>query len=405
MCEERGDKFPSHREFLHGHHSVQVTVVLPCYNEEEHVVPEVERICRGLDASDYTYELLVIDDGSTDRTWSLLEAVARHRPTVRAVRLPRNGGSGTARRLGTQWAGGTIVVWTDADMTYPNEHIAELLRVLEDDPSCDQVVGVRTSEQGTCKFLRVPAKWMIRKLAERLIGCTIPDLNSGFRAFRREAAAPYLWLLPTGFSCVTTMTLAFLADQRRIDYVRVSYSPRSGRSKFHVVHDAYRYLLQVVSVVMYFNPVRVLVPVAVVLVGSGALKGGIDVVRTARVALDTVVVATAGIVVFCFALLADLIVRSRSAADRAERGQPSLGTCVRRTPRSTGRSTTYADLGSVARGAVPPPRPTLTEGATTIGSPSVTTGLSRAVAREGPGSTGNNDRIPPRQPPVRQPLP
>ena len=69
------------------------------------------------------------------------------------------------------------------------------------------IVGARTSEEGTHKLLRVPAKWLIRKLAEKLTNSDIPDLNSGLRAFRREVSLPYLRLLPPGFSCVTTITL------------------------------------------------------------------------------------------------------------------------------------------------------------------------------------------------------
>ena len=80
----------------------------------------------------------------------------------------RNGGSGTARRIGTPRARGEIVVWTDADMTYPNERIPELVRMLLDDSHYDQVVGARLTEEGTHKWLRVPAKWFIRKVAERL---------------------------------------------------------------------------------------------------------------------------------------------------------------------------------------------------------------------------------------------
>ena len=73
------------------------------------------------------------------------------------------------------------------------------------EPLLDQVVGARTTEEGTHKFLRVPAKWFIRKLAELLTNSQIPDLNSGLRAFRRQVALPYLRLLPPGFSCVTTI--------------------------------------------------------------------------------------------------------------------------------------------------------------------------------------------------------
>ena len=132
---------------------------------------------------------------------------------MRLMPFRRNGGSGTARRIGTAEARGRIVVWTDADMTYPNERIPEFVQYLLDNPDVDQVVGARTTEQGTHKLLRVPAKWVIRKVAERLAATKIPDLNSGLRAFRRDVSLPYLRLLPPGFSCVTTITMAFLSNQ------------------------------------------------------------------------------------------------------------------------------------------------------------------------------------------------
>ncbi|MGH3277309.1 MAG: glycosyltransferase family 2 protein, partial [Streptosporangiaceae bacterium] len=222
-----------------------VSIILPCHNEEGHVVTEVTRICAAMDASEYDYELVAYDDASTDATLERLREAAPQFPCLRIVHFRRNGGSGTVRRIGTQEARGQIVVWTDADMTYPNERIPELVQMLEKDPDLDQVVGARTSEEGTHKLLRVPAKWFIRKLAERLTNYEIPDLNSGLRAFRRRAALPYLRLLPPGFSCVTTITIAFLSNQHDIKYVETSYAKRAGTSKFHFVSDAYRYILQV----------------------------------------------------------------------------------------------------------------------------------------------------------------
>src|SRR5882724_7521037 len=176
-----------------------VTIVLPCHNEEGHVIAEVARISAAMDQSGYTYELVAYDDASTDATLERLQEAVPDFPQLRIVHFRRNGGSGTVRRIGTQQALGEIVVWTDADMTYPNERIPELVQMLEKDPQLDQVVGARTSEEGTHKFLRVPAKWFIRKLAEILTNSPIPDLNSGLRAFRRQVSLPYLRLLPPGF--------------------------------------------------------------------------------------------------------------------------------------------------------------------------------------------------------------
>jgi len=289
-----------------------VSIVLPCYNEQDHVVAEVERICEAMDASGYAYELVAYDDASTDGTFARLHEVAPRFPHLRVVHFDRNGGAGTVRRVGTQRARGEIVVWTDADMTYPNERIPELVQMLDKDPSLDQVVGARTSEEGSHKILRVPAKWFIRKLAERLTNTKIPDLNSGLRAFRREVALPYLRLLPPGFSCVTTITIAFLSNQHDLRYIPIDYAKRSGKSKFRFVSDAYRYILQVLRMVMYFNPLKVLMPVALTLLGIGIAKGVFDlVVHPLRFAVNTVLIFVTGLIIASLALLADLIVRSR----------------------------------------------------------------------------------------------
>jgi glycosyltransferase involved in cell wall biosynthesis len=300
------------REAPAGENTLDVTVVLPCYNEQDHVMEEIDRITAAMDASDYSYELLVIDDKSTDRTLEILQAALPTRPHMRLMPFRTNGGSGTARRIGTREAYGRIVVWTDADMTYPNERIPEFVRYLDDHTDVDQVVGARTTEEGTHKFLRVPAKWIIRKIAERLSSTKIPDLNSGLRAFRRDVSLPYLRLLPPGFSCVTTITMSFLSNQHPVDYLPIDYAKRSGSSKFHFVKDAYRYILQVLRMVMYFNPIKVLMPLALTLLGLSLIKGIIDVIRyNFGITTNAVLLFISGLLIFTLALLADLIVRSR----------------------------------------------------------------------------------------------
>jgi glycosyltransferase involved in cell wall biosynthesis len=288
---------------------LDVSVVLPCYNERDHVELEVKRIRTALTAAGLRHELVCVDDGSTDGTREVLQAI----DGIRTILLPRNQGSGTARRIGTQQAKGRVVVWTDADLTYPNERIPELVAQL--DETYDQVVGARKTEAGSYRLLRVPAKWAIRRLAAYLTSTDIPDLNSGLRAFKRSVAEPYLRLLPPGFSCVTTITLAFLSNGHPVKYVPVDYFKRAGRSKFHPFRDAYNYLLQVLRMVMYFNPLRVLMPVALALLATTAAKLAYDlVVHHLRVTGSTVLVGLAAFNIIAIALLADLVVR-RTATD------------------------------------------------------------------------------------------
>src|SRR5258708_25940223 len=129
-----------------------------------------------MDASGYDYELVAYDDASTDDPLARLHEAAPSFPHLEIVHFHRNGGSGTVRRIATQQARGEIVVWTDADMSYPNHRIPEFVAMLDTDPTVDQVVGARTSESGAHKIARGPAKWFIRKLAEQLTNAQIPDL-------------------------------------------------------------------------------------------------------------------------------------------------------------------------------------------------------------------------------------
>ena len=229
-------------------------------------------------------------------------------PTTVPVRLSRaSRGSGTARKVGTRESLGDVVVWTDVDMTYPNDRIPELVKELE---GYDQVVGARTSEQGTHKAMRVPAKWTIRKLAAYLANTDIPDLNSGFRAFRRDVAAQFLHLLPTGFSCVTTITMTFLANGYTVKYIPIDYAPRAGESKFHWRKDTTRYLVQVVRLVLSYNPLRAFGPIFGILAAVGFIKLGFDLADKAwRVPTNTLLILFAAFQVLVIGLLADLVVR------------------------------------------------------------------------------------------------
>ncbi len=282
---------------------LDVSIVLPVFNESDNVDDELERIHKSMDASNLTYEVIVVDDGSSDDSAERLVG----REDIRLIRFAQNRGTGSARKFGSMSARGRVVVWTDVDMTYPNDQIPELVGELD---GWDQVVGARTSEQGTARFLRAPAKWFIRKLAGYLSGVRIPDLNSGFRAFRRDVGAQFLYLLPRGFSCVTTLTMAFLTNGYSVRYVPIDYFPRRGESKFHWWTDTRRYLLQVVRMVLLYEPLRVFGPPAAVLGGIGFAKLVYDLVtKDFRVAGNTFVLLGLAALLALVGLLADLLVQ------------------------------------------------------------------------------------------------
>ncbi|MEA3511395.1 MAG: glycosyltransferase family 2 protein [Actinomycetota bacterium] len=282
---------------------LDVSIVLPIYNEHGHLREEIERIQIVMDASEFAYEIIVVDDGSTDGSAEELRIIEG----IRLVQYAQNRGAGAARKIGTHKAKAPIVVWTDVDMSYPNEQIPALIRELA---GYDQVVGARTSEEGTHKAARVPAKWAIRRLAEYLSRTEIPDLNSGFRAFRRDVALQFLNIVPDGFSHVTTLTMAFLSNGYSVKYIDIPYGKRAGKSKFHWWTDTRRYLLQVVRMMLTYDPLRVLMPWAVVILGFATGKLIYDLVtKDLRVSTNTLLAFVAGFMVLLVAVLADLVVQ------------------------------------------------------------------------------------------------
>lgn len=286
-----------------------VSVVLPVYNEQGHLREEIDRIRATLEASQYSFEIIVIDDGSNDGSGERLQQV----DGIRLIQFAQNRGSGSARRAGTNAARGRVVVWTDVDLSYPNDDIPRLIKEMD---GSDQVVGARTSEQGTHKLLRGPAKWLIRRLAGYLMRTEIPDLNSGLRAFRRDVAAQFLHQLPKGFSCVTTMTMSFLAHGYSVKYVPIEYRPRAGRSKFHWWTDTKLYLTQVIRMVLSYEPLRFFLPVGFTLFGIGLAKMVLDwATKDFHIATNTLLVMFAAFQMFAIGLLADLVVRATKPRD------------------------------------------------------------------------------------------
>lgn len=285
---------------------IEVSIVLPAYNEQEAVERVIEDIRAAMAGTAWRYEILLVDDCSTDATAEKAAAAG-----VRVVRHRVNRGSGAARRTGVREARGEIIVMLDADGTYHAASIPEMLTYF---PEYDQVNGARTSEQGTWKPLRFSAKWVIRRLAIYLTGQPIPDLNTGLKAFKRSVMLDYMWVLPDGFSCVTTMTLAFLANGHPVKYIPTPYYKRAGgHSKFHPIRDTGNYLSTVVRMATYFRPLRVYGPLSILILLTGVASSIYHRFVFTKRSLEEsdIILICTGILVGAIGLLADLIVAQR----------------------------------------------------------------------------------------------
>ena len=120
-------------------------------------------------------------------------------------------------------------------------------------------------------FSRRPAKWFLRKLAGYVAGQHIPDLNSGLRVMKKAIVERFSFILPSGFSFTTTITLSMLCNDYLVYYHPINYHKRVGRSKIRPV-DAYHFLLLILRTIIFFNPLRVFLPLGAALFTVGIGK-------------------------------------------------------------------------------------------------------------------------------------
>lgn len=282
--------------------NLEVSIVIPTFNEKSSITQVISDVHKAMELTNFSYEVLVVDDCSTDQT---LEQI-KNRNDIRIVKHKINQGSGAARRTGIREAKGEYIVMIDADGTYPAKEIPNLLKHL---PEYDQVNGARKIEAGDLRIFRTLAKWFIKSIASYLTKEQIPDLNTGLKAFKRSIALKYLWVLPDGFSCVSTLTLSFLCNGYSVKYIPIDYFPRkNSKSKFHPIKDTYSYLVTVIRMVSYFQPLQIFLPLSLFLFITGVVKTLIDYQMIQKMQLSDIVIFTAAFIVFCLGVLADLIV-------------------------------------------------------------------------------------------------
>jgi polyisoprenyl-phosphate glycosyltransferase len=159
-----------------------LSVVAPVYNEEQLIELFVQRACAAL--ADYTFELVLVDDGSTDATPQLLDRVADQDPRVRVVHLSRNFGHQAALTAGLEHAIGDVVAMIDADLQDPPELIPTMIEQWQQ--GSDVVYAVRQHRQGETAFKLATASWFY-KLFDKLAQVNLEPNSGDFRLLDRAA--------------------------------------------------------------------------------------------------------------------------------------------------------------------------------------------------------------------------
>ncbi|HEX5131841.1 MAG TPA: glycosyltransferase family 2 protein [Candidatus Krumholzibacteria bacterium] len=280
-----------------------VSVVIPAFNEEAAIGQTLDEILAALAGSTRRYEILVVDDGSSDRTGA--EAATRNH--VRVITHRRNRGYGAALKSGVLASRAEIVLFYDADNQFEPVDIERMVNELSDH---DAALGARTSASHA-PFSRRGGKKALGWLANYLARTRIPDLNCGLRAIRRDLLLDYLHLLPNGFSASTTTTLVLLKEGHDVRFVPVVVKKRIGKSTVKPLKDGMDTALLVVRLTTLLDPFRVFGPVSGVffLFGVGL---GVHYISLGRgLSTASLFLLVSSIIIFFFGLLADQVASLR----------------------------------------------------------------------------------------------
>lgn len=284
--------------------SVGFSLIVPAYNEEGGIASSLDHVLEILDKSDLEHEIIVVDDGSTDRT---VESLAAYGGRIRVLQHHANKGYGAALKTGIRNARFATIVITDADGTYPNERIPELVKH-KNAGGFHMVVGARTGRNVAIPLIRKPAKWAIGKLANFVVGEKIPDINSGLRIFDRDVALKFFPMFPDGFSFTTTITMCTLSNGYLVEFVPIDYHARVGRSKIRPIRDTLNFVQLIARMALYFAPLKLFLPLSLILFLAGIGWGVSTKLLTEELAdISTLIIMMAALHIGAIGLLAELM--------------------------------------------------------------------------------------------------
>ncbi|MDA8243092.1 MAG: glycosyltransferase family 2 protein [Elusimicrobia bacterium] len=256
----------------------EISAVIPAYNEAGAVAPTIVGLKDALAVEGLKFEIIVVDDGSSDGTAQAAEAAG-----ARVIRHPVNRGYGRSLLSGIQAASHEWILIIDADGSYPPAEAGKLLKHI---PAFDMVVGARQGKLFWGSYVKAFMRWTYLRLARFVAGEHIPDANSGLRVFRKSAVAD-MPVMCFGYSFTTTMTLSFLSAGKFVRFEPIEFTDRVGHSKVKPVRDVLRTLQIMTQVMIYYNPLKLMSVAALAALAAGLASGSSTALTVSALFLST----------------------------------------------------------------------------------------------------------------------
>jgi len=280
----------------------KISIIIPAFNEEAAIAVVIKDIKDNMVSGKYGYEIIVVDDASEDQT-----PKAASGENIKVITHEYNRGYGASIKSGIKNSSGEFIAIIDGDGSYTGKDLLSLTEHLEEN---DMVVGARTKRGAKELFLRKIAKFFLVRLASYIVERKIPDLNSGLRIMRKDKLSEFLKILPDKFSFTTTLTLAFLNCNLRVDFIPIDYSKRRGKSKIRPIQDTLNFIQLIIRTTIYFNPLKIFIPASLLL-----FMAAITVFLYSHFFLPqvmditTIVLLLSSIQILAIGMIADLIIK------------------------------------------------------------------------------------------------
>lgn len=287
-----------------------LTVIVPVYNEMKtlpEVASEIIEYCVSRQ-----WQVIFVDDGSQDGSGTYLNTLATP-SAVSVIHHKVNRGYGGAIKTGILSVNTPYCITLDSDGQHNLQDVEKIFHyALEKD--ADMVVGNR-GLHGDINAYRAVGKWLIRVFTRLLMHLPIQDLNSGFKLYRTDLAKKYLRVCPNSMSFSDVITLVFINQGNLILEQPININQRKAGKSTITTYTAFETVLEILNIILLFNPLRFFLPVSAFFVFIGLAWGTyIQLTVTHGVSVGAMLSIVTGLIFFVLGLLANQVSAMRMEA-------------------------------------------------------------------------------------------
>lgn len=277
------------------HKKPSVSLIIPAKNEGNGLKTFLPQLCETYSM----FEIILVDDGSTDDTAIIAKTFG-----IKVISHPYSMGNGAAIKTGARAANGDILIFMDGDGQHQPSDILPLLEKCHN--GYDLVVGAR-SKRHQASTWRWLGNSLYNVIASRLVGQPVLDLTSGFRVVNASKFKEFMHLIPNGFSCPTTITLAFFRSGYAVAYVPIEVKQRIGHSHLKPFSDGIKFLLIIYKMATLYSPLKMFIPFALLHLVAGLANYAYTYTTQGRFTNMSAVLLSSSVIIFLIGLVSEQI--------------------------------------------------------------------------------------------------